>query len=97
MIRDVVSSFLKSIPGVAAITQGGSLKFRLWHDIVEDGMLTFCVQVEKQLLETYATEDIVTEGDKGIICFAPPTSMSPLQYIDALWMKTLRCSQVKEK
>lgn len=43
---------------------------------------------------TYATDDIIAEADAEIKCITHLINVSPLQYVDALWMKTLCCRHV---
>lgn len=51
----------------------------------------------KSLLETFEMDDIIAQADTETLRRTHSTKMSPLQYADSLWMKTLHCSQLHNK
>lgn len=46
------------------------------------------------LLATYEAEDIIAKAGMDIMNFKQPTGQGPVEYVQALWTKTLRCGPV---
>lgn len=88
--------FMKSLVA-AAFTLHLSVKPKSWHYSVKEGALTTYYQVVIHLSETYATDNVIIEKDSEITRYVKPTTMLPLEFGNALWLKTLRCPQVYNK
>lgn len=51
-------------------------------------------EVVNQVLDTYATEDVIAKTETEMQSFKLPSSRTPNQYAEALWKTALRCNQV---
>lgn len=71
-----------------------TLKSGLSHSCVKERMLTLYVQTVNHLSETYATDHITPKACTKTVRLTQLTNMSPLQYNDALWMKTMPSTQM---
>lgn len=59
-----------------------------------ESMLSSCKEVMNHLLETYATNDVISETEMNMQNYQQPLHMTPTQYAEALWSKALRCNQM---
>lgn len=59
-------------------------KSRTLHGSVEEGVLTLYVQVVDNLLEIYATDDIVVKAGAEIVNFQKNTNTLTLKYAEAV-------------
>lgn len=88
----VGTNFIKKT-APAALTARLSLRSKSSHGSVKGGMLTSYIQVVTHLLEIYVAYDIIAKADTETVHFTQSIIMSPLQYTNAIWMKTLHCPQ----
>lgn len=49
------------------------------------------------MLETYTTDDVIAEANEDILRFTQLPNATPLQFHDAIWMKTLRVPHVYDE
>lgn len=78
----------------AGLTARLSLQSKSSHNCTEEGVLISYGQVVNHLWETYATEEVITERDTDIFRYMQQSTMSPLEFVDALWMNTPICPHV---
>lgn len=71
-----------------------SVQYRSSHGGVKERMLTLYDQPLNHHFETYATDHIAPEACTKTVHLTQLTNMSPLQNIDALWMKTMHSVQM---
>lgn len=74
-----------------------SLKAKLLHFGVKEGVQTACCQVVNYLLETYATDDNIAKSDSDIDSFLKLQNMLAMEFANALWLKTPRCPRAYDK
>lgn len=80
----------------AALTARLLLKSKSSQYSFKEGVLKTYCKVVNHLLETYTTEEFISEKDR-IACFVKPSNMSPLKIANELWPKRRRCSHVYEE
>lgn len=84
------------------ILAAAALTARLWamskfsHSSVKERVLTTCCRVVNHLLPMYTTYGIIAETDGEIDCFVRPSTMSSLDFTNALWLKTVICLDVND-
>lgn len=86
--------FLRSKIADPVLPAHPSLESTSLYDNVKEGLLTSYVQAVNLLFETYSTSDIFAEADTETVLFTQETNMSPLQFANALWIRTLWCPQL---
>lgn len=59
-----------------------------------EGILSSWMEVVNDLLEMYATQDVIAETGMEMRNFDMSSNMTPTVYTEALWTETLRYSQV---
>lgn len=90
----VVRSVLFKEKEPAAFTARPSSKARSMYLRVIERRISSYVPVDKFVLGTNATDDIIAEAHTEIGRFTQQKDILPLQHDDVLWMKTLRYQQV---
>lgn len=60
-------------------------------------VLTEYTNIVNHMLEKYTTDTLIMEAGNDILHFTPPTSWTPLQFTNALYMKVLHALQVFDK
>lgn len=63
-------AFLMKKTASAALTTRLSLKDRLSHNSIKESMIKSYLKVLNQLLQTYATDDVIAEADTNTVRFA---------------------------
>lgn len=59
-----------------------------------EGVLTIYFQAVSHLLETYTTDDIITDTNSNNGHFVKQLNMSPVDFVNLFWLEKLSCLHV---
>lgn len=62
-----------------------------------EGTKALCCEAVDDLLETFATDDLIEYADVNLMQFIRLSKKSPTEYVEILWRKALRCSRVNDE
>lgn len=63
----------------------------------KEGNLTSYCEVVNNLLETYATDDVIVETEAEIMRYQQPWNKTPIEYAELLCSKALGCDRIYDK
>lgn len=87
--------FMK-LPTAVALNTGIVLKSKS-HDRHQEGALTSYGEAVNQLLETYATEDVIAEANADMMQLTQPSNKLPAECSESLSNTVLRCERVYDE
>lgn len=67
------------------------------QSLQKEGTVTSYYEAVNYLLETYATDDVITKTDADMMSFTQPSSKLPTECAEALWNIALRCEQAYDE
>lgn len=71
-----------------------ALRFKSSCKRQRERTLTLYCKMVNNSLETYATDDIISETDHKIMRFTQPWHRAPIANAELLWARTIRCDRV---